>query len=140
MDIPVDDKIMEMALEMLSVISVTEVAFGQGVQTLMSKEAKAGDNAIREARKFKKTDPKKAKAKYKEAITHYEKLRNEAKKIDDEDGWDWVINLCIKPMYMLFYQMLDTGQISFKGLTRNHTIKIIDDCIAATRREMEKLN
>lgn len=136
----VDDKIMGMALEMLNASSVAEAAFGKGFQSLISKNAKAGDKALREARKLKKNDPKKAKAKYKEAISYYQEVRKDVQKIEDEDALDYIVNLCIKPMYFLFFQMLDAGQISFKGLTRNHTLKLVDDCISATRREMEKLD
>ena len=128
----------ESALEMLNPVPVNE-AFGKGMKALLSKEAKDGNECLKEARKFKRHGEKnKAKKKYQEAIQHYQKVAREVEDIEDETIIDWVISLCLKPMWYLIYQVV-RAEGDLKGLTRQATLKDIDDCIDAVRREMNSL-
>lgn len=129
----INTEIYSMALEML--MPVEEVAFLKDVKALCSREAKAGQKAAKEARKAK--DDKEAIKKYNEAIAHYKNVRKELSKIEDDTVFDWIINLCVKPMIILIPQIVMAGEL--RGLTREAAIKNIDNCIDGIERARDRL-
>ena len=129
----VESYVLEMAIDM--VFPVQEIATGKGYKAMLSEEARAGDKCVREARKLRKSgDESACQKKYDEALKHYMKVRSEASKIEDETGWDWLISLFIKPWPILLTQVINADG-DLKGMTRSSTLKLIDSCIAATKKE-----
>lgn len=123
----------EMALEM---VSVTE-AFGKGVKELLSAEVREGAKHLREARKCRRQkDEKTAQKEYAACLKCYQTARTHIAKIEDESVLDWVISLCIKPIFLLVFQIVEADG-NLKGLTRESALKNIDRCIQQVKREMK---
>lgn len=127
-----DNHIYEMALEMLSPVNE---AFGKGIKELMSADAREGVKCLKEARKFRRAgNEKEAQKQYQKCLDYYGKVRNRITKIEDETLLDWVINLCIKPLwYLVFQTVMADGNL--KGLTRQSALKDIDTCIKNVKHE-----
>ena len=126
-----------MAMEMLN--PVTEGSFGKGMKEMFSDERKAGDAALKEARKLKKEDNKSAaKKKYQEALKHYQKIQSNVSKIEDDDIMDWFIHLFLTPWW-IFVMQVSYANFDIKGLTRQSTMRIVNDIINLIKKEMNSI-
>lgn len=130
------------ALEMLE--PVEEVALGQGMRVLLSDDAKAAKDALKEARNLrKKGDTSTAKKKYQEAINKYQKLKTTASKIEDDDAWDLVAKLFVMPMVVLVTQTVYAYKhdikVKYKDMTKASTMAIIQQSIDCIKGEMNKM-
>ena len=132
----VESYVLEMALEMIEPVS--EIAFGKGIKTFLSKECRDGKQCVREARKLRRSgDEKSARKKFDEAIKHYKVVRYEATKIEDEDLFDWTISLFIEPFPIYLAQVVGANG-DLLATTRSSTLNIMDKCINSL--EKEKIN
>lgn len=88
----VDDKIMEMALEMLNVSSVTEAGV-DAMKLWNSKDWRVAHKAWSDARTCRlKGDKSGAKKKYQEALNGYKNLRDKASKLPDDSLIDSIVS------------------------------------------------
>ena len=129
----VESYVLEMALEMIEPVS--EIALGKGMKAFFSEECRAGNNCANEARKLRRSgDEKGAQKKFTEAIKHYEKVRYEAAKIEDEDLFDWVVSLFIKPWPIYVAQIINANG-DLIATTRSSTLNTMDKCISSLEKE-----
>lgn len=141
----VDDKIMEMALEMLEASGAH--ARDAAYKVTSSQKVNDFDEAWEQARKFAdQGKTKQAKDKYRETIKCLRELRTEAQKIPDDDFSDWsrrilnTLNIFRKKDHV-FDTISDVSMTGghVKDVTRASIIQRIDSMISQAQREMNQL-
>ena len=150
MNIPVDEKIWDMALEMLSNSFVTEkvhardAAYDLNIHATWGpdtvKHLKAGDRYAEQGKKAQ------AKAEYNKAIKIFEDAKKEAEKIPDDDFSDWGLRILhtlniFRPKDHVFDTISDISRSGghVKDVTRATIIKRIDEMVDLAQKEMNSL-
>ena len=129
----VESCVLEMAMEMLQ--PVQEISTGKGIKAFLSSECKAGKECLKDARRLRRDgNESAAQKKFDDAINHYENVRKECYRIEDEGIFDWIVSLCIKPWPILLTQIINAGG-DLNGMTRSSSVKIINDCISNIKTE-----
>lgn len=104
--------------------------------TMFSDEAKAAASYSKSGRRYEKQkEYNKALSDYAKARKSYMKLMSEADKIEDEDGWSWLVRLCVMPWWFAIAQVVGSD-FDFKSITRKDTKRVIRTSLNAVDNQI----
>ena len=150
MDIPVDEKIWDMALEMLETSSIIESGeHARDVADRINNRSTYGYEIKKhtdKAEEFVKQGKRsQAKAEYAKVIKILKRVRREAENIPDDDFSDWavrVVHALDLTRHHAYSEISDAWKSGghIKSATRMMVIKGIDDTISTIQIIMDKLD
>lgn len=110
-----------------------EFTTGRRWSVMLGPKIKDVKQSIKDGKRAQKNgDTATAKKNFDHAEKVIGEIKKEANTIDDDGFWDWMIKLCVYPLWLLLGYTIASG--SFGAMNRNLVIKELDKLQATIRR------